>query len=216
MTARAALRTDVTDGDAVGTVAGMGGQWHFDAESYLAMVRSEIPTYDELQERLAEATAGVRAERILDLGSGTGVTAVNVLDRHPDATLIGVDGSPEMLSHARTLLPDATFVEGRLEDPLPEGPFDLVVSAFAVHHLVSADKADLFRRVAEVVRPGGRFVLCDVVVPSDPVEVPVPLEDGVDLPDPVDDQVDWLRDAGFDATVVHLDGDLAIIRAERV
>lgn len=198
------------------TVAPMGGQWHFDADSYLAMVRAEIPTYDELQGRLADATEGLTASRILDLGSGTGVTAVNVLDRHPEATLIGVDGSAEMLSHARAALPDATFLEGRLEDTLPDGPFDLVVSAFAVHHLVSADKADLFRRVAAAVRPGGRFVLCDVVVPSGPVDVPVPLEEGVDLPDPVDDQVAWLRDAGFEPAVVHLDGDIAIIRAERV
>lgn len=199
-----------------GTVATMGGQWHFDADSYLAMVRAEIPTYDELQERLAETTTGLDAERILDLGSGTGVTAVNVLDRHPGASLVGLDGSPEMLAHARTLLPDATFLDGQLEDPLPDGPFDLVVSAFAVHHLTSVDKADLFGRIAAVVRPGGRFVLCDVVVPSGPVEVPVPLEDGVDLPDPVEDQMAWLREAGFEPRVVHLDGDLAIIRADRV
>ena len=193
----------------------MGGEWHFDAESYLAMVRSEIPTYDELQQRLADATADIAAGRILDLGSGTGVTAVNVLAGHPGATLLGVDGSPEMLSHARAVLPDATFLDGPLEGPLPDGPFDLVVSAFAVHHLVSADKADLFRRIAAVLRPGGRFVLCDVVVPTEPVATPVPLEGGVDLPDRVDDQIEWLRQAGFDPTVVHLDGDLAIIRADR-
>jgi predicted RNA methylase len=53
----------------------VAGQWHLDAETYLAMVRSEIPTYDDLQDRLAEATADVDAHTILDLGSGTGVTA---------------------------------------------------------------------------------------------------------------------------------------------
>jgi tRNA (cmo5U34)-methyltransferase len=193
----------------------MGGQWHFDAESYLAMVRSEIPTYDELQRRLADATADISAGRILDLGSGTGVTAANVLDRHPGATLVGIDGSAEMLAHARATLPDATFLEQRLEGPLPDGPFDLVVSAFAVHHLTGDDKADLFTRISAVLRPGGRFILCDVVVPTEDVTRPVPLEDGVDLPDTVADQLTWLTTAGFTATPVHQDGDLAILRADR-
>lgn len=192
----------------------MSEQWHFEPDTYLAMVRSEIPSYDELQERLADATADVEAQQILDLGSGTGVTAANVLARHPDAELTGIDGSGYMLEHARASLPSATFIEGDLEEPLPTGPFDLVVSAFAVHHLPSAAKADLFARIASVLAPGGRFVLCDVVTPTGPVEQPVPLEDGVDLPDSASDQLRWLADAGFDASLVHADGDLAIVRAD--
>lgn len=120
-----------------------------------------------------------------------------------------------MLAHARRAAPGATFLEGRLEDPLPAGPFDLVVSAFAIHHLPGAAKADLFERVRAALRPGGRFVLCDVVVPTAPVAVPVPLEDGVDRPDTVAAQLAWLHDAGFTASVVHESGDLAILRADR-
>jgi tRNA (cmo5U34)-methyltransferase len=54
----------------------------------------------------------------------------------------------------------------RLQDPLPEGNFDLVVSALAVHHLDGAGKADLFARVADRLRPGGRFVLGAVLMPT--------------------------------------------------
>ena len=120
-----------------------------------------------------------------------------------------------MLAHARRAAPGATFLEGRLEDPLPAGPFDLVVSAFAIHHLPGAAKADLLERVRAALRPGGRFVLCDVVVPTAPVAVPVPLEDGVDRPDTVAAQLAWLHDAGFTACVIHESGDLAILRADR-
>jgi cyclopropane fatty-acyl-phospholipid synthase-like methyltransferase len=63
---------------------------------------------------------------------------------------------------------------GRLEDPLPGGPFDLVVSALAVHHLRAPGKADLFRRIAEQLTPGGRFVMGDVVVSDDAVSDPAP------------------------------------------
>lgn len=192
----------------------MGEQWHFDADTYLEMVRSEIPTYDELQERLAAATTTIAAERILDLGTGTGVTAAAVLQVHHGATLVGVDGSDQMLSHARSLLPHADLRVAQLEDPLPEGPFDLVVSAFAVHHLPGTAKADLYRRVAEVLRPGGRLVVLDVVVPIGEVERPVPLDPEIDVPSPLADQLDWMHDAGFDVEVVHAVDDLAIVAAD--
>jgi SAM-dependent methyltransferase len=135
----------------------MAGRWHLDPETYLAMVRSEIPSYDELQERLADATADVHTDAILDLGSGTGVTAVRVLARHPCASLIGVDSSPEMLEHAKRSAPSAVFLQGRLEASLPPGPFDLVVSAFAIHHLASAAMADLFKRIARARADGLYF-----------------------------------------------------------
>jgi tRNA (cmo5U34)-methyltransferase len=194
----------------------MGCQWHFDPDSYLAMVRSEIPRYDELQAALTQATANVAARAILDLGSGTGVTAQHILAEHPDAALVGIDSSEEMLGHARALLPKATFIVGRLEDRLPAGPFDLAVSAFAIHHLEGRRKADLFGRVASVLAPGGRFALCDVVVPEHPVAKPVPLEEGVDLPSTVDEQVTWLDRAGLHPTVVFAEDDLAVITADRI
>jgi tRNA (cmo5U34)-methyltransferase len=193
----------------------MGNQWHFDPPGYLRLVRSEIPEYDRLQDALAEATSAVPAETILDLGSGTGVTAQRVLARHPDGSLVGVDASDDMLVHARRLLPDAKFLVGDLAGRLPAGPFDLVVSAFAIHHLDAAGKAALFRQVASVLAPGGRFVFLDVVVPTTDVARPVPLEAGVDLPSSVDDQLGWLAAAGLHPAVVLAEDDLAIIAADR-
>lgn len=113
----------------------VAGQWHLDAETYLEIVRAEVPSYDDLQDRIANATKDLAVSRVLDLGCGTGETGRRVLQQHPGATLVGVDSSPDMLSVARRAVPDAIFVQSRLEDPLPEGPFDVIVSAFAVHHL---------------------------------------------------------------------------------
>jgi tRNA (cmo5U34)-methyltransferase len=194
----------------------VGNQWHFDPNSYLAMVRSEIRDYDELQAFIAEATESIDVLRVLDLGSGTGVTARAVIDRHPHAELIGVDANDEMLSHARRLVPDATFVVGRLEDALPEGLFDVVVSAFAIHHLDDEGKADLYRRIANSLRIGGRFVICDVVVPESPVDDAIPLEDGIDQPALIRDQLDWLRAAGLFPTVLCKRGDRAVVTADRL
>jgi tRNA (cmo5U34)-methyltransferase len=146
----------------------------------------EVPAYPRLQDEVAAATGGVDARRILELGTGTGETARRVLAVHPDA---------------------------RLEDPLPEGPFELVVSALAVHHLDAAGKADLFRRVARVLRPGGRLVLADVVIPEKPEDAVAPLSADYDLPDTVPDQLAWLDEAGFDARVTWQLRDLAVFAA---
>jgi len=196
-------------------VGPVGTHFHFDPATYLDMVRDEVPAYDRLQSALAEATTSVEARRILDLGSGTGVTAERVLSVHRGAQLVGIDCSGDMLAHARRLVPTARFVTARLQDPLPSGPFDLVVSAFTVHHLDRAEKADLFARVAAVLRPGGRFVLCDVVVPEQLVARPVPLDDGFDLPSTVGDQVAWLTEAGLRPEVVYAQDDLCILSADR-
>ncbi len=101
---------------------------------------------------------------------------------------------------------------GRLEDPLPEGPFELVVSALAVHHLDGGGKRDLFRRIADVLAPSGRFVLGDVVLADEQV---TPLTPGFDLPDRVEDQLAWLHEAGFAARLTWACEDLAVIAADR-
>jgi tRNA (cmo5U34)-methyltransferase len=190
-------------------------QWHWDPATYLANMLAEVPAYAELQEQTAAATEGVEARTVLELGVGTGETARRVMPRHPEATLLGIDSSEEMLARARETLPEADLQLARLEDPLPSGPFDLVVSALAVHHLDPDGKRDLFRRIANVLRPGGRFVLADVVVPEREEDVVTPIDGVYDLPDRVDDQLEWLRAAGLDAEVVWANKDLAVVRATR-
>jgi len=192
-------------------------QFHWDPATYRSLMRAEVPAYDELQDAVAGATATVSIRRVLDLGTGTGETAGRVLAMHDDAFLVGVDESDEMLTMARQTLP-ANRVElrvSRLQDPLPSGPFDVVVSALAVHHLDGSAKAELFGRVHDVLSAGGRFVLGDVVVPDTPTEAVTPVDAEYDLPDTVEDQLRWLGDAGFSARVTWQSGDLAVMVGDR-
>jgi tRNA (cmo5U34)-methyltransferase len=111
-------------------------------------------------------------------------------------------------------LPGADLRLQDLGDPLPEGPFDVVFSALAIHHLAAAAKADLFARVAAVLAPGGRFVMADVIVPEDPADVVTPLDPGFDLPEAVPDLLTWLQDAGLRARVSWQARDLAVLAAD--
>ena len=189
----------------------MGEQYHFDPDSYADVVTSEVPAYRRLQDAVAEATTQIDTRRILDLGVGTGVTAYGVASRDPNAKVVGIDESAAMLEHARRLLPHADFRVARIEDELPTGPFEIVVSALALHHLDAPHKADLFVRVARIVVPGGRFVLGDVIVPDDPADMVTPIDGEYDQPSTIADQLDWLTDAGFVAHSAWIDRDVAVL-----
>jgi tRNA (cmo5U34)-methyltransferase len=98
--------------------------------------------------------------RVLDLGAGTGLMAAAVIARYPQVELVLLDGAEEMLEQARERLHASaiTTVVADMRERLPEGPFDAVVSALAIHHLEDDDKRKLFARVHGVLRPGGAFV----------------------------------------------------------
>jgi len=186
------------------------GGFEFTPEDFLELMHEEIPLYDELQEQTAAATEGIDAREILELGFGTGETTRRVLARHPGAHLLGIDGSSRML--AAIEVEGAEFRRAELTHPLPEGPFDLVVSCLTVHHLDAAAKQDLFRRIAAV---GEWFVMSDVIVPEDPDDAVTPMTPDYDWPDTLDDQLAWLREAGFEPEATWVRGNLAVVRARR-
>ena len=176
-----------------------GGQFHWNPETYLDEIRAEVPRYDELQVAAIDAIPFAPA-RVLELGVGTGETTRALLERYPDAALTGLDASADMVFRARELGIEVRLA--RMEDPLPDGPWDLVLSVLSVHHLTDEGKRDLFRRVREQSRS---LVIGDVVLAEPQV---TPLEPGVDLPARAADQAEWCG-----GEVVWEADDLAVIRA---
>jgi tRNA (cmo5U34)-methyltransferase len=190
-------------------------QFHFDPETYLDAVRAEVPAYDELQAVVANATSGRSVQAVLDLGTGTGETLRRVAQLQPTARLVGIDESSQMLALARRQLPNADLRTTRLQDPLPDGPFDLVVSAFTVHHLTPTEKADLFARVASQLALRGRFVLGDVVIPDNPADALTPIDPPYDSPSRIEDQMLWLANASLRPEIVWRHHDLVVMIADR-
>jgi tRNA (cmo5U34)-methyltransferase len=189
-------------------------KFRFDPDTYMELMAREVPRYETLQQTIAGATSGVVATTVLDLGTGTGETLLRVLGEHPAAGAIGVDENDDMLAVARTRL-EGRQVDLRIADlldPLPAGPFDLVTSALAIHHLDGPGKAELFRRIAAALRPGGRFVLGDLVLGEDEEE---PSSEDHDKPSLLADQLRWLAEAGLSPTVLWEADDLAVVSADR-
>jgi trans-aconitate methyltransferase len=177
----------------------MSAQFHMNPKTYLDEIRADVPRYDELQDAAIDAIP-LPPGRVLELGIGTGETTRRLLERYPDAQVTGLDSQPEMVFRARELGIEVRLA--RMEDPLPDGPWDLVLSVLAVHHLDAEQKRDLFRRVREQSRA---MVMGDVVL-AEPQ--PTPLEEGVDRPSRAEDMAEWCG-----GEIVWEADDLAVIRA---
>ena len=122
------------------------GQFDWTPDEYLERIRLRIPRYDELQEQ-AVAAVPFPPERVLELGMGTGETTRRLIEAHPESWVVGLDASPDMVFRARQTYDDVQLA--RMEDPLPDGPWDLVISVLSVSDLDDEQQQSLFRRVKD-------------------------------------------------------------------
>jgi SAM-dependent methyltransferase len=112
-----------------------------------------------------------QARRILDLGAGDGILLATLLEAFPQAGGVAVDFSPLMLEQAEQRLIGFGQRASRLEADLQQpswktplaGPFDVIVSGFAIHHLSDERKRVLYREIFDLLSDGGLFLNCEHV-----------------------------------------------------
>jgi SAM-dependent methyltransferase len=171
-----------------------------------------------------------RVERVLDLGTGDGNVLALVLAERPDAGGVGLDFQDEMLERANERFRGIDAVEIRrhdLDDSLPAdlGRFDLVVSSFAIHHLVPDRQRALYGEIFEVLRPLGVFANVEHVASSTPARHLEFLDavgygpEGDDPSNklvPVASHLAWLEDFGYaDAECLWKWRELAVVTGRK-
>ncbi|KAG5652217.1 hypothetical protein H0H81_005799 [Sphagnurus paluster] len=114
-----------------------------------------------------------QGETVVDLGSGGGIDVLIAAAKvGTQGKVIGLDISPEMISLARRNAnaqgikpPHASFVETSLAEPLPiaSHAVDCVLSNCVINLVPSTAKEDLLKEVHRILKPGGRFVLDDII-----------------------------------------------------
>ena len=111
--------------------------------------------------------------RFLDLGSGDGILGAALLQHYPRAHGVLADASDHMLKIARTKLQpydsQLAFVKLDLGNDTwhsavaPHGPFDVIVSGYAIHHLPDREKRRVYHAIHALLAPGGRFINIEYV-----------------------------------------------------
>jgi len=196
-----------------------------DARGYDDLRRRLIPCFDDFYGSALQLIRDGKVSPtidVLDLGAGTGLFAAMVAAAFPVGRLCLIDGSAAMLEEARVRFPDDARVEYRVADMTDAdvgGPWDVVISALAIHHLPDEAKRSLYGRIRRALKPGGLFVNAEQVSGPNPAAderyarlwleqirrlgVPQPeIEKALDRMShdrcaPVDQQLQWLAEAGF-------------------
>lgn len=158
------------------------------------------------------------AKRILDLGTGNGRLLALVkaqLEKGSQASpraleFVGLDFSPAMLEAARQrFAADSSvhIVAHNLDEPLPLlGKFDVVVSSFAIHHLIHQRKRELYTEIFTVLNPSGVFCNLEHVASATQrlhEEFLHTIDKTPETEDPsnkllgLETQLIWLREIGF-------------------
>ena len=124
-------------------------------------------TRSDLTQRIVDPVPA--GSLVLDLACGPGIVTAPLAEKA--RRVVALDLTPQMLANARRRCAAAgrknvAFVEssaGRL--PFPSGAFDAVVTRLSIHHF--PEPAPIVEETRRVLRPGGRFVLADVVSSDD-------------------------------------------------
>ena len=101
------------------------------------------------------------AERLLDIGSGSGAHLERLAEAAPDAVVVGVEPDERLRALAAERVPRAALIGGSAEAlPLPDAGVDFVVSHYVFQHVADPERAA--QEALRVLRPGGTLAATEV------------------------------------------------------
>jgi tRNA (cmo5U34)-methyltransferase len=138
------------------------------SEEYDAQRRKLIPCFEDFYKTLvAIANVATSTPSILDIGAGTGLCSYFLLKKYPQARLSLIDLSDKMLAVAKKRLANIATVQFIVQDYTRyeyTEQYDIIISALSIHHLTHEQKACLYTKVYQLLKPGGVFVNADQVL----------------------------------------------------
>jgi len=144
--------------------------WHSEnwSRRFLREVRQAIPLSREQVDITIRVIRAYMCDTrsFLDLGCGNGILGKAVLAQYPKARGVFLDLSESMLDNARkNIEKDSENIEFILRDfgksawlSGVNGPFDVVVSGFAIHHQPDDRKKEIYAEIYDILSPGGLFL----------------------------------------------------------
>lgn len=144
---------------------------HFEIKyyDYDKLIQNLIPKYTEMHNLVVELVDFPQDQKLnfLDLGVGTGQTALSLLNKFPRATLDGIDISPKMIKQAKIRLKKyvdkVAFYEQDIKKLVVKKKYDACIAILSVHHLDEKQKPILFRKIFDKLNENGIFVIADII-----------------------------------------------------
>jgi tRNA (cmo5U34)-methyltransferase len=196
------------------------------ADKYDRDIVNAIPFHKELHEHIADyINSHFDTEKeydVIDLGTGTGITAKVIQDLLPKARIDAVDFSEQMMAGAKAKLGDENvhYLVGDFAEMAFDKRYDIVLAVIGVHHQDTEGKKRLFQKIYSTLKSGGVFIFGDLVTYADKYEAAknealhyhALVEHATDdkmlaewahhhqfLNDlaPIEEQIEWLSQAGF-------------------
>ena len=186
-------------------------------ERHLKMIKSKEKVIDFLPENI---------EKIIDLGTGTGLQLIKLYKKHPNVHTIAIDISDGMLKKLdeRHISKNITIVNKSFFEYNFEPNIDAVISTQALHHFEPNDKLTLYQKVYDCLKKGGRFINEDYFASDDETEKKgfeeyynlVRGEDKhYDTPLTIEHEIEILKKVGFNKVEKFETNDYKIIVAKK-
>ncbi len=180
------------------------------------------------------------AYSVIDLGAGTGITSKIVREVLPGATFDLVDFSKQMLAGAKKKLgtKGVNYLLRDYADLSLKKKYDVAIAVIGVHHQTHEGKKKLFKKIYQLLKPGGVFFFGDLVTHRDKVKAAYAqarhfhhlVEKATDQKTlaewahhhlflnnlaPIEDQIAWLREVGFRVKPVLSKWNTALLICEK-
>lgn len=172
-------------------------------------------------------------ETLLDIGCGTGLELEAFYRRFPEARIMGIDLSGDMLARAREKFTGKRF-QGIEADyfvhPFPAEAFDVALSFETLHHFPYEKKGKIYEKLFWALKNGGYYIECDYVACCQEEEdlcrerlararaksaLPEDVFLHIDTPLTLEHQTELMERAGFRVSVLHQNGGTVLFRADK-
>ena len=201
------------------------------ADGYDAHMEETVSSFEDYYRVLADPIVPTKAPiRVLDIGCGTGLKIAAILERAPNARIVGIDLSERMLDklcdrYAAHIGQITIRQESYLTAPLGEGAYDYALAVMMLHHLLPGPKRALYERIRRALALRGAYIEGDYVVTPQKERMLLRRYEGIaeeaggaengshhiDIPFSMETQRLLLREAGFgEVEVIWQEGEVAI------
>ncbi|HYM31201.1 MAG TPA: trans-aconitate 2-methyltransferase [Candidatus Cybelea sp.] len=125
----------------------------WDSRQYLKFAGERTQPAIDLLARVPDS----EPKRVIDLGCGPGNSTELLAVRWPDATIVGLDNSAEMLAKARADHPSITWIEGEIGTWKADQPYDVIFANAALQWV--PDHARVMPALLRQLAPGGSLAI---------------------------------------------------------